>query len=83
MAHTQVRINETLNEYGRQYSDDPLGVGGLQFTKSTGEKITSVYEYTQVVELERIDDPSDNHFMVHSYANKRPSLSVHTVFDGG
>ena len=27
LAHTQIRINETLNEYGRQYSDDPLGVG--------------------------------------------------------
>ena len=81
LAHSQVRINETLNAYGRQYSDDPLGVGGLQFAKSTGEQITSVYEYTQVVELERVDDPTDNHFMVHSYANKRPSLSVHTVLD--
>ena len=82
LAHSQVRINETLNAYGRQYSDDPLGVGGLQFAKSTGEQITSVYEYTQVVELERIDDPDDNHYLVHSYANKRPSLSVHTVLDG-
>ena len=81
LAHSQVRINETLNAYGRQYSDDPLGVGGLQFVKSTGEQITSVYEYTQVVELERVDDPSDDHFMVHSYFNKRPALSVHTVLN--
>ncbi len=81
LAHSQVRINETLNAYGRQYSDDPLGVGGLQFAKSTGEQITSVYEYTQVVELERVDDPADNHFMVHSYFNKRPALSVHTVLN--
>ncbi len=81
LAHSQVRINETLNEYGRQYSDDPLGVGGLQFAKSTGEQITSVYEYTQVVELERVDDPADDHFMVHSYFNKRPALSVHTVLN--
>ena len=81
LAHTQVRINETLNEYGRQYADDPLGVGGLQFVKSTGEKIDAVYEYTQVVELERVDDPADTHYMVHSYYNKRPALSVHTVLD--
>ncbi len=81
LAHSQVRINETLNAYGRQYSDDPLGVGGLQFVKSTGEQINSVYEYTQVVELERVDDPSDDHFMVHSYFNKRPALSVHTVLN--
>ena len=81
LAHTQIRINETLNEYGRQYSDDPLGVGGLQFVKSTGEQIANVYEYTQVVELDRVDDPTDKHFMVHSYANKQPSLSVHTVLD--
>ncbi|XDZ64924.1 flagellar hook-basal body complex protein [Alphaproteobacteria bacterium LSUCC0684] len=81
LAHAQVRINETLNEYGRAYSDDPLGVGGLQFVKSRGEKITSVYENTQVVELERVDDPADKHYMVHSYFNKRPTLSVHSVMD--
>ena len=55
---------------------------GLQFTKSTGEAIANVYEYTQVVELDRVDDPADKHYMVHSYANKQPSLSVHTVLDG-
>ena len=82
LAHSQIRINETLNEYGRQYSDDPLGVGGLQFVKSTGETISNVYEYTQVVELERVDDPADKHYMVHSYANRQPNLSVHTVLDG-
>ena len=81
LAHSQVRMNETLNAYGRQYSDDPLGVGGLQFTKSTGEQISSVYEYTQVVEFERVDDTADKHYMVHSYYNKRPSLSVQTVLN--
>ena len=81
LAHAQVRINETLNEYGRAYSDDPLGVGGLQFVKSRGEKISTVYENTQVVELERVDDPADKHYMVHSYFNKRPTLSVHSVLD--
>ena len=81
LAHSQIRINETLNKYGRQYSDDPLGVGGLQFAKSTGDSISNVYEYTQVVELERVDDPADKHYMVHSYANRQPSLSVHTVLN--
>ncbi len=81
LAHSQVRINETLNEYGRAYADDPLGVGGLQFVRSRGERVESVYENTQVVELQRADDTSDTHYMVHSYYNKRPSLSVHTVQD--
>ena len=81
LSHAQIRINETLNEYGRQYSDDPLGVGGLQFTKSRGEKIEAVYEKTQVIELQRTDDPTATQYLVHSYANKRPSLSVHTVQD--
>ena len=81
LAHTQVRINETLNEYGRAYADDPLGVGGLQFVKSRGDFINSVYENTQVVKLERTDNPADAHYMVHSYNNRRPDLSVHTVLD--
>ena len=29
--------------------------------------------------LNESDDPSDKHFMVHSYFNKRPALSVFTV----
>ena len=61
--------------------DDPLGTGGLQFTKSTGEKITSVYEYTQVVELQRVDNPEEKNYMVHSFYGKRPTLSVHTNID--
>jgi flagellar hook protein FlgE len=81
LAHSQIRINETLNQYSRTYTDDPLGTGGLQFTKSTGEKISSVYEYTQVVELERVDDPEDKNYMVHSFYGKRPTLSVHTNID--
>ena len=39
LAHSQIRINETLNQYSRTYTDDPLGTGALQFTKSTSEKI--------------------------------------------
>ena len=78
LAHSQIRINETLNQYSRTYLDDPLGTGGLQFTKSTGEKIESVYEYTQVVELERVDNPEEKNYMVHSFYGKRPTLSVHT-----
>ncbi|MGB1035965.1 MAG: flagellar hook-basal body protein, partial [Candidatus Puniceispirillales bacterium] len=81
LAHTQVRMNETLNQFGRDYNDDPLGIGGLQFTKSRGEPIDTVYEYTQVIEFERADDPTDKQYMVHSYNGSRPSLSVHSVLD--
>ena len=81
LAHTQVRMNETLNQYGREYNDDPLGIGGLQFTKSRGESIDTVYEYTQVVQFERADDPTDQQYMVHSYSNNRPTLTVHSVLN--
>ncbi len=80
LAHSQARINETLNEYGRG-ATDPLAISALKFAKSKGEKINSVYEYTQVVELQRTDDATDKHFMVHSYFNKRPSLSVFTELE--
>ena len=80
LAHSQVRINETLNAYARS-STDSLGVGTLKFAKSTGEKITSVYEYTQIVEMQRVDDATDKQFMVHSYFNKRPNLSVFTELE--
>ena len=84
LAHSQIRINETLNQYSRTYMDDPLGTNGLQFTKSTGEKITTVYKYTQVVELQRVDDPEEKNYLVHSYLWwSRPSLSVHTDMADG
>ena len=78
LAHTQLRINETLNAYSRENTTDPLGTNGLQFTKSTSEKITTVYNKNQVVELQRVDDPEDKNYLVHSYFGGRPSLSVHT-----
>ena len=80
LAHSQVRINETLNDYARATTDS-LGVGTLKFSKSTGEKIASVYEYTQIVEMERVDDAADKQYMVHSYFNKRPNLSVFTELE--
>ena len=80
LAHSQVRINETLNAYARSTTDS-LGVSALKFSKSTGEKIASVYEYTQIVEMQRVDDATDKQFMVHSYFNKRPSLSVFTELE--
>jgi flagellar hook protein FlgE len=80
LAHSQARINETLNAYARSTTDS-LGVSALKFAKSTGEKIASVYEYTQIVEMQRVDDATDKEFMVHSYFNKRPSLSVFTELE--
>jgi flagellar hook protein FlgE len=80
LAHSQARINETLNAYARSTTDS-LGVSALKFAKSTGEKISSVYEYTQIVEMQRVDDAADKQYMVHSYFNKRPSLSVFTELE--
>jgi len=81
LAHTQVRINESLNEYANAYTTNPLGVDKLKFVKSTGEKIAAPYEYTQVVEVGRVDDSSASEYMVHSFYNKRPTLSVFTELE--
>ena len=45
---------EVLNEYGRAYSDDPLGVGGPQLVKTKGETIEAPYEYTTMVEANEL-----------------------------
>ena len=75
------RINESLNAYGREQTGDPMGIKSLQFAKSKGEAMTSPYEYTQVVTLERTDDSSDPHYLVYSYADSTPSISVASVMD--
>ena len=53
----------------------------FQFAKSKGEAMTSPYEYTQVVTLDRTDDQSDPHYLVYSYADSTPSISVASVMD--
>ncbi|MDA9929759.1 flagellar hook-basal body complex protein [Alphaproteobacteria bacterium] len=52
LAHSQVRINETLNAYARSTTDS-LGVSALKFAKSTGEKMSVPLERNQIIELER------------------------------
>ena len=58
-----------------------MGVGDLQYVKTKGEAISTPYEYTQVVTLERNDSASDPHYLVYSYADKTPSISVASVMD--
>ena len=81
LSHAQIRINESLNAYGRDQTGDPMGIKNLQFTKSKGEAMTSPYEYTQVVTLDRTDDSGDPHYLVYSYADRTPSISVASVMD--
>ena len=81
LSHAQIRINDSLNAYGREQTGDPMGIKNLQFAKSKGEAITSPYEYTQVVTLNRADDNGDPHYLVYSYADSNPSLSVASVMD--
>ena len=81
LSHAQIRINESLNAYGREQTGDPMGIKSLQFAKSKGEAMTSPYEYTQVVTLERTDDSGDPHYLVYSYADSTPSISVASVMD--
>ena len=81
LSHAQIRINESLNAYGREQTGDPMGIKNLQFAKSKGEAMTSPYEYTQVVTLDRTDDSSDPHYLVYSYADSTPAISVASVMD--
>ena len=60
LAHTQVRINEALNEYARTDSGaTALGVSNIQFTRSIGDKLDSIYEHNQVVTLDRFGKSID------------------------
>ncbi|ADE39092.1 flagellar hook-basal body complex protein [Candidatus Puniceispirillum marinum] len=59
LAHTQVKINEALNSYNRTQSGNPLGVENLSFTRSTSNKINTIYEYNNIVTLDRLGKSTD------------------------
>ena len=55
LAHTQVRLNKSLNEYARTDAGKAaLGVQNVLFNRSVGEKLNTVYEHNQVVSLDRL-----------------------------
>ena len=101
LAHSQAKVNESLNQYAVNKYDvvanaQTLGVASKLFGRSTGETMSEVLQATQLVTLEhRTSSNSDgsldaatDRFVVYSYYDKRPNLSVYdskqnVASDGG
>ena len=90
LAHSQTKVNESLNEYAVNKFDvianaQSIGVASKLFGRSTGETMTEVLESTQLVTVEHRtseatdgsgDTPTDR-YVVYSYYDQRPNLSVY------
>ncbi|MDP6881236.1 MAG: hypothetical protein QGF15_10180, partial [Alteromonas macleodii] len=90
LAHSQAKVNQSLNEYAVSKYDvvsgaQTLGVSNKLFGKSIGGTMTEVLESTQIVTLEhRVSTNTDGtadtmseKYMCYSYYDKRPNLSVY------
>ena len=90
MAHTQSKINESLNVYAVDKYDvasnaQTLGVTNKLFARTEGATMSEVLQKTQMVKFDyrtstNTDGSSDsatNVYAVYSYYNKRPNLSVY------
>ena len=90
MAHSQTKVNEALNQYAVNKYDvvsnaQTLGVANKLFARSAGETMTEVLEATQLVTVEHRTsantdgsaDAATDRYVVYSYYDKRPNLSVY------
>ena len=90
LAHSQAKINQSLNEYAVNKYDvvsnaQTLGVASKLFGRTTGATMTDVLKATQMVTVEHrtsanTDGSSDSvvdMYTVYSYYNSRPNLSVY------
>ena len=90
LAHSQAKVNESLNQYAVNKYDvvtnaQSLGVANKLFGRSTGETMTEVLEATQLITVEHrtstntdgSTDSATDRYVVYSYYDKRPSLSVY------
>ena len=93
LAHVQARVNEALNTYADD--DDQksaLGIEKLQFTRTNGATIDTIYETNDIIEFTHTSnayvtagDPipahhslrAENKFLVYSYFGNKPNLSVY------
>ncbi len=90
LAHSQAKVNESLNQYAVNKYDvvsgaQTLGVSNKLFGKSIGGTMTEVLESTQIVTVEHrtsastdgSGDTSADKYVCYSYYDKRPNLSVY------
>ncbi|MFL2814969.1 MAG: flagellar hook-basal body complex protein [Candidatus Puniceispirillales bacterium] len=90
LAHSQSKVNESLNQYAVSKYDvvanaQTLGVASKLFGRSAGETMTEVLGATQIVTVEHRSsansdgsaDAATDRYAVYSYYDKRPNLSVY------
>ncbi len=93
LAHAQAKINEALNDYAVDRSNDTvagasaLGVSNQLFARAVGTKMDAILTETQVVNLKHLTSTADtpttgtmavsDKFMVYSYQGNKPNLSVY------
>ena len=76
LAHAQVRVIDTMNDYVIDGTGD-LGVNGSLFTRSSGGQMDTIYEKTDVITFDYASSsPSSERHLAYSYYDKTPALSV-------
>ena len=89
LAHSQAKVNESLNQYAVNKYDvvtnaQALGVANKLFARSIGDDMTEVLQSTQMVAFthttsanaDGTSPTSKEMYMCYSYYNSRPNLSV-------
>ena len=77
LAHAQVRVIDTMNDYVIDGTGD-LGVNGSLFTRSSGGQMATIYEKTDVITFDYTSaSPTSQRHLAYSYYDKTPSLSVY------
>ncbi|MDC0490299.1 flagellar hook-basal body complex protein [Paracoccaceae bacterium] len=77
LAHAQVRVIDTMNDYVINGTGD-LGVNANLFTRSSGGQMDAVYENTDVITFDYASEtPSSERHLAYSYYDKKPDLAVY------
>jgi flagellar hook protein FlgE len=77
LAHAQVRVIDTMNDYVIDGTGD-LGVNSSLFTRSSGGQMDAIYQKTDIVSFDYASSsPSSKRHLTYSYYDKTPTLSVY------
>lgn len=85
LAHTQLRINDTLNNYvisGGADAATALGVDGRLFVRGEGDQMSEPHTATEIISFTHHQDADasgtgEAHYLAYSYFGKTPNLSVY------
>ena len=77
LAHAQVRVIDTMNDYVINGTGD-LGVNASLFTRSSGGQMENIYQKTDIVTFDYASSsPSSKRHLAYSYYDKTPALAVY------